>query len=172
MPIKTKKQSVAKKPISWPLESRRDSNVDEKYGIQPRKLSATWPAEIEDGVFCGDDGLEGGTKFSSCSQPSPPKRSTSLSSVKRDMSLGSILNEGRQTGFAIEPSGSYHTPEPVEIDSPSSLPSETAWRLAGEVELIDSDGNKRPFKSIYSGSTAVGEQQLVIFVRHFFCGVS
>jgi hypothetical protein len=144
---KKRAKSITKEIISWPLESHRDS-------------------------LLGKDG-EQATIHEETAMPSPRKRSASLSSTKRGVSLGSILMEGRASAASIEPTSSYevHTPR-FEFESPSKVPSDEAWEQAGEVNLYDSDGRTRPFKSIYSGAEAVGEQQLIIFVRHFFCGVS
>jgi hypothetical protein len=59
-----------------------------------------------------------------------------------------------------------------EIEISDDLPTEEILDEAGDIPIYDSLGNVKPFKSLYSGDTAIGEQQLVIFVRHFFCGVS
>jgi hypothetical protein len=59
-----------------------------------------------------------------------------------------------------------------EIDISDSRPGDSMLAAAGKIPIFDSDGKGRPFSSIYSGDTAIGEQQMVIFVRHFFCGVS
>jgi hypothetical protein len=59
-----------------------------------------------------------------------------------------------------------------EIDISDAMPDNDRLGDAGKIPIFDSDGKGRPFSSIYSGDTAIGEQQMVIFVRHFFCGVS
>jgi hypothetical protein len=59
-----------------------------------------------------------------------------------------------------------------EIDISDSRPDDSILGQAGRIPIFDSDGKGRPFSSIYSGDTAIGEQQMIIFVRHFFCGVS
>lgn len=59
-----------------------------------------------------------------------------------------------------------------EIDISDARPDDNLLAQAGKIPIFDSDGKGRPFSSIYSGDTALGEQQMVIFVRHFFCGVS
>lgn len=59
-----------------------------------------------------------------------------------------------------------------DIDTPDDFPDKDAIVEAGEVMIYDSEGNERAFKTLVSGETCIGEQQLVIFVRHFFCGVS
>ncbi|KIW09220.1 uncharacterized protein PV09_00147 [Verruconis gallopava] len=57
-----------------------------------------------------------------------------------------------------------------EIDISDARPDDGVLAQAGKIPIFDSDGKGRPFSSIYSGDTAIGEQQMVIFVRHFFCG--
>jgi hypothetical protein len=57
------------------------------------------------------------------------------------------------------------------MPSPARTPSQQALELAGDISIFDAEGNSRPFRSLYEGPRAIGEQQLVIFVRHFFCGV-
>ncbi|KAE9983657.1 hypothetical protein EG328_009614 [Venturia inaequalis] len=57
-----------------------------------------------------------------------------------------------------------------QIQLSDNLPDAKALELAGDVPIFDSEGNSRPFKSIYSGDLAIGKQQMVLFVRHFFCG--
>jgi hypothetical protein len=59
-----------------------------------------------------------------------------------------------------------------EIPSPSLLPTPEEFEAAGNVPVFDEYGNSRRFKSFYAGPSAIGEQQLIIFVRHFFCKVS
>jgi hypothetical protein len=59
-----------------------------------------------------------------------------------------------------------------QIDISDNLPDAKTMEQVSEIPIFDSEGNSRPFKSIYSGELAIGEQQMVLFVRHFFCGVS
>jgi hypothetical protein len=58
-----------------------------------------------------------------------------------------------------------------DFSDSESCPDADAMAEAADVPIFDSHGNARPFKSLYSGELAMGEQQLVIFIRHFFCGV-
>lgn len=39
---------------------------------------------------------------------------------------------------------------------------------AGELKLKDENGKELPFKSLYEGQPG---RQLIVFIRHFFCGV-
>lgn len=51
------------------------------------------------------------------------------------------------------------------------LPSQATLDEVGEINIKDKDGKEVPLKSLYTGKPA-NERQLIIFVRHFFCGVS
>ena len=51
------------------------------------------------------------------------------------------------------------------------LPDEKTLAEAGELMIKDENGNQVAFKSLYTGKPAE-ERQLIIFIRHFFCGVS
>lgn len=60
--------------------------------------------------------------------------------------------------------------EPVELSD--ALPTQAELDKAGSIQIYDADGTARTFKSLYTGSEHLGQRQLVIFVRHFYCGVS
>lgn len=72
------------------------------------------------------------------------------------------------------------TPNPKEImtseqSSPHrgphrELPDEKSLAEAGEVMIKDKDGGQIPLKSLWTDK-AQNERQLIVFVRHFFCGV-
>ncbi|PPJ54207.1 hypothetical protein CBER1_01062 [Cercospora berteroae] len=49
------------------------------------------------------------------------------------------------------------------------LPSQATLDEVGEINIKDKDGKEVPLKSLYTGKPA-NERQLIIFVRHFFCG--
>lgn len=51
------------------------------------------------------------------------------------------------------------------------LPDPKKLSEAGEVLIKDKDGKDVPFKSFYTDKPA-DERQLIVFVRHFHCGVS
>jgi len=59
-----------------------------------------------------------------------------------------------------------------DIDISDTPPAHSSVERAGNVPVFDSAGNSRPFKSLFSIGEAVGDRQLIIFIRHFFCGVS
>lgn len=57
-----------------------------------------------------------------------------------------------------------------DVDTDNTIPSQALLRKVADVQVLDQDGKSRPFKSLYSGPMVAG-RVLVIFVRHFFCGV-
>jgi hypothetical protein len=58
-----------------------------------------------------------------------------------------------------------------DVDTDNTIPSRATLRRVADFQVLDQDGKSRPFKSLYSGPM-VARRVLVIFVRHFFCGVS
>jgi hypothetical protein len=52
-----------------------------------------------------------------------------------------------------------------------NLPTKADITKVEDLLILDADGTSRPFKSLYSGEN-VAKRVLVIFIRHFFCGVS
>lgn len=57
----------------------------------------------------------------------------------------------------------------VEVNN--DIPSEDDLKKVEDMLVLDAQGRGRPFKDLYKGE-GVAPRQLVIFVRHFFCGVS
>ncbi|CZT22785.1 uncharacterized protein RCC_08491 [Ramularia collo-cygni] len=58
---------------------------------------------------------------------------------------------------------------PTSPDAHRALPDKKAVEAAGELLIKDEKGNEIAFKSLYSDKPA-DERQLIVFVRHFFCG--
>lgn len=57
-----------------------------------------------------------------------------------------------------------------EVDVSDDFPSEYSLEEAGNVPIFDATGNSRLFKTLYQGDQVIHERQLVLFVRHFYCG--
>ncbi|KAF2469941.1 uncharacterized protein BDR25DRAFT_262503 [Lindgomyces ingoldianus] len=55
----------------------------------------------------------------------------------------------------------------VEVND--DIPTETDLRRVADLLVLDAQGESRPFKTLYEGQ-GVAPRQLIIFVRHFFCG--
>jgi hypothetical protein len=63
------------------------------------------------------------------------------------------------------------TTKPHEVPSNDKPPSVDTIRKVENYPILDNKGEKHSFKSIYDGPDSTG-RVLVIFIRHFFCGVS
>ncbi|KAF2269770.1 hypothetical protein CC78DRAFT_452944 [Lojkania enalia] len=55
------------------------------------------------------------------------------------------------------------------VDVNDDLPTEKMMKQADNLHVLDAEGVSRPFKELYSAA-GVAPRQLIIFVRHFFCG--
>ena len=58
----------------------------------------------------------------------------------------------------------------VKVDD--KPPSAGDLAKAGKVEVFDAEGNKHRFADLVTDREGRGKRVLVVFVRHFFCGVS
>lgn len=58
-----------------------------------------------------------------------------------------------------------------DVKVSSKLPTVADLQKVADLPVLDADGQSQPFKNLYSGSKAA-QRVLLIFVRHFFCGVS
>lgn len=57
-----------------------------------------------------------------------------------------------------------------ELDTNDRIPSQAVVKKIEELVVLDRDGKTVPFRDIYNGPN-VARRVLVIFIRHFFCGV-
>ncbi|OJD35251.1 thioredoxin-like protein [Diplodia corticola] len=57
-----------------------------------------------------------------------------------------------------------------DVNVSDDCPSEKSLQEAGDTIIYDVDGIGRPFKNFFQGDMAIGQRQLVLFVRHFYCG--
>ena len=57
-----------------------------------------------------------------------------------------------------------------ELATNNEIPSPETLRKIENYLVLDRHGKSHPFKTLYTGSN-VARRVLVIFVRHFFCGV-
>lgn len=65
----------------------------------------------------------------------------------------------------------YFTQLREDVNVSDDCPSKKTLEEAGEIVIYDSQGIGKPFKSFFQGDMAIGQRQLVLFVRHFYCGV-
>jgi hypothetical protein len=54
--------------------------------------------------------------------------------------------------------------------NPDELPSATLLSKIASYPVLDRDGKEYKFQDLYAGPDAT-ERTLIVFVRHFFCGV-
>lgn len=57
------------------------------------------------------------------------------------------------------------------VDVNDDLPTEKDLKQIDDLLVLDAQGQSRPFKELYQ-APHVAPRQLIIFIRHFFCGVS
>lgn len=65
-----------------------------------------------------------------------------------------------------DPSGDFKG----DLQVSQALPTNDEVAKCADMLVLGADGESRPFRSLYSGE-GVASRQLIIFVRHFFCGV-
>jgi hypothetical protein len=137
------KQKQKKPEISWPIESNRMS-INTTDPTPSNSIPSLYSGSTE--TSTSEDG----------------------STHRRSKSRFSFTSKGIRNSQCSDQSCSSIG---LDISSPSKLPPQEILETAANIAIFDGDGNSRPFKSLYSGSQAIGEQQMIIFVRHFFCGV-
>lgn len=59
-----------------------------------------------------------------------------------------------------------------DLDISDECPDRGQLAVAGQVPVYDANGNSRLFSTFFTGLDAIGDRQFIIFVRHFYCGVS
>ena len=57
------------------------------------------------------------------------------------------------------------------VDVNDDIPSEKDLTRVSDMLVLDAEGQSRPFKEIYDAPHRA-PRQLIVFIRHFFCGVS
>jgi hypothetical protein len=70
-------------------------------------------------------------------------------------------NDGPKTATVADP----------KLVASDQLPSAETCHQVGNYTVLDREGSTVPFKDLYSGADST-RRVLVIFIRHFFCGVS
>lgn len=58
-----------------------------------------------------------------------------------------------------------------DVQTNNNLPSQETLRKLEKYTVLDESGKSHTFKSLYTGPN-VARRVLIIFIRHFFCGVS
>jgi len=52
------------------------------------------------------------------------------------------------------------------------VPNALIQHEAGELSILDEHGNKTAFNTLYAATAGSGERHVIVFIRHFYCGVS
>ena len=58
-----------------------------------------------------------------------------------------------------------------DVNTNNEIPTQEALKSVEDMTVLDKDGKIIPFNSLYSGPN-VTKRVLIIFIRHFLCGVS
>lgn len=72
---------------------------------------------------------------------------------------------------SMQDSQSLSQSSDIEAVASERLPTDEELEVAGDFLLYDADKKPHTFKSLYSGPEHEGTRQLIVFIRHFFCGV-
>jgi hypothetical protein len=109
--------------------------------------------------------------------PQPPSPPLSESASTADAKV--LASSG--TGGAVTPPFSPSSQTPIiqreqeefegTVDVNNELPTGKDMARVGDLLVLDAKGQSRPFKELYN-APHVAPRQLIIFIRHFFCGVS
>lgn len=75
-------------------------------------------------------------------------------------------------GPASEFEDNWTEPDDSFIGLADDLPPAAMLEKAGELPILSANGLSRPFKSLWQGQEHIGQRQLIVFIRHFYCGVS
>jgi hypothetical protein len=111
--------------------------------------------------------------------PTTEDRKTAAASNGHDGALLPAASAGQsqtQRPSRLTPPGSIlidrTEPEDFEgeLATTNELPSPKQIKKLDDYIVLDKDGKSHTFKTLYSG-TNVARRVLIIFVRHFFCGV-
>jgi hypothetical protein len=57
-----------------------------------------------------------------------------------------------------------------DVNTNNDLPTQATLKKIENLPILDKDGKSIPFKNLYTGP-GVTRRVLIIFIRHFFCGV-
>ena len=52
------------------------------------------------------------------------------------------------------------------------LPSAKVQQEAGELHVLNENGKKIAFNTLYTDTADGAQRHLIVFIRHFYCGVS
>jgi hypothetical protein len=117
----------------------------------PRDLAATGAADAE---------TTGQTQSKSIAFKAMMKKA---SPARASIDTTPSLESSMPVGSSLEFDG--------DINTNNDLPTMETLKAVENFPILDQDGKAVPFKTLYTGPN-VARRVLVIFIRHFFCGVS
>ena len=98
--------------------------------------------------------------------------------VDKSSIASEAISKSATTEHASTAPSSNSEPEPeLELDFQgdvlvsNDIPTQADLDKCSDLLVLDAQGTSRPFKTLHAGE-GVAPRQLIIFVRHFFCGVS
>lgn len=179
--------------ISWPVDSNRPDAPPPPPLPQPPKILAEpkvpdgpvheYPTVLPSYPYHAYTTSESTTSSASTAptfassnaeqnRPSSDYSTPSHSPIRDRYCTDDSCQTGTASSFSFDLSAYFsHFPDSSfdGIDSDKAPPPEK-WISAGDLPIYDSEGTSRAFKTLYTGPDAIGDRQLIIFVRHFFCG--
>lgn len=115
--------------------------------------------------------------------PSNSKRPDTTEKPTQDAKPTTIVDtsttNAKDADLAIRPMADAQTQDDLvnppdfqgEVQTTNDLPTIETLRKIEMYTVLDSDGKSHTFKSLYAGHNSA-RRVLIIFIRHFFCGVS
>jgi len=64
----------------------------------------------------------------------------------------------------------FHSDTDLAVDDTDECPDRATLAAVNEIPVYDAEGAPRPFGSLYDPNSAPHQRQLIIFIRHFYCG--
>lgn len=111
--------------------------------------------------------------FSNDTMKEVGKSPTSFTSSDRHLHTSSNDSANGSPACVLSPDDWFaRFREDSEYDGTESdlCPDRATLAAVEHIPIFDADGNERTFGSLYDPATATHQRQLVIFVRHFYCG--
>lgn len=165
-PAQPPPQLVKRKPVPGSRTPSANGSARSAGGTPPNGLAATGtsrPSSTKDAAR-SEDG-----KPADLHVDVPPTTATTTSTRSRGNSTAQCACDTRGTSLEVDNS------QPVdfegEIATNNDLPTPDVLKKIENYVVLDRHGKSHKFKSLYTGRN-VARRVLVIFVRHFFCGVS
>jgi hypothetical protein len=105
----------------------------------------------------------------------PIPTSATTTTTEASTALSSKISLDTDTSCSLNQKDADNIDSAAEFDGELStndrIPSQAVLKKIEGLVVLDKDGKTVPFKELYNGPN-VARRVLVIFIRHFFCGVS